>query len=62
MNAILIMKGLSVIGIVLCVIMMIWKQGQLAKTPEGKANIEWGLKPNRFICTIFFSFQTYKVS
>ena len=51
MNAILIMKGLSVIGIILCVVLMIWKQGQLAKTPEGKANIEWGKQPKNLIAT-----------
>ncbi len=51
MNAILIMKGLSVVGIILCVVLMIWKQGQLAKTPEGKANIEWGKQPKNLIAT-----------
>ena len=51
MNAILIMKALSIIGVVLCVVMMIWKQGQLAKTEEGKANIEWGMKPKNLIAT-----------
>ncbi|MBR1844780.1 MAG: permease [Lachnospiraceae bacterium] len=51
MNAILIMKGLSVIGIILCVVLMIWKQGQLAKTPEGQANIKWGLQPKNLIAT-----------
>ena len=51
MNAILIMKGLSVVGIILCVVLMIWKQGQLAKTPEGKANIVWGKQPKNLIAT-----------
>ena len=56
MNALTIMKALCVIGIVLCVGMMIWKQGQLAKTPEGKANIEWGKQPKNLIATILVGF------
>lgn len=51
MNALLILKGLCVIGIILCVVLMIWKQGQLAQTPEGQANIKWGLQPKNLIAT-----------
>ncbi len=51
MNALLILKALCVVGIILCVVMMIWKQGQLSKTEEGKKNIEWGLKPKNLIAT-----------
>ena len=56
MNALLILKALTVIGIVLCVVMMIWKQMQLSKTEEGKANIAWGLKPKNFIATAIVGF------
>lgn len=51
MNAITIMKGLCIVGLVLCVVMMFWKQGQLVKTAEGKEQIAHGLKPKNFIST-----------
>ena len=56
MNAIFILKALSVLGIVVCVVMMIWKQNQLSKTPEGKANIAWGLQPKNLIATSIVGF------
>lgn len=51
MNAITIMKALAAAGIVLNVIMMFVKGSQLAKTPEGKKNIEEGLKPKNLAAT-----------
>ena len=51
MNAITIMKGLCIVGLVLCVAMMFWKQTQLVKTSEGKEQIAHGLKPKNFIST-----------
>ena len=51
MNAISIMKGLSIVGVVLCVAMMAWKHKQMAGTQEGKEQIAHGLKPKNFIST-----------
>lgn len=56
MNAILVMKALSVIGFALCFILMITKNVQLTKTPEGKANYETGMKPKNFISTAIIGF------
>ena len=49
--AITIMKGLCVLGLVLCVVMMAWKHKQMAATPEGKEQIAHGLQPKNFIST-----------
>ena len=49
--AITVMKGLCVLGLVLCVVMMAWKQKQMAATSEGKEQIAHGLKPKNFIST-----------
>ena len=49
--AITIMKGLCVLGLALCVVMMAWKHKQMASTAEGKEQIAHGLKPKNFIST-----------
>lgn len=56
MNALTIMKVLTIIGIVLNVIMMAWKGAQLAKTPEGKKNIEEGKKTKNIVATSIIGF------
>lgn len=56
MNALTIMKILTIIGIALNVIMMAWKGAQLAKTPEGKKNIEEGKKTKNIVSTSIIGF------
>ena len=56
MNALTIMKVLTIVGIVLNLIMMAWKGAQLAKTPEGKKNIEEGKKTKNIVATSIIGF------
>lgn len=52
----MIMKGLCVVGIVLNLVMLFIKGRQLANTPEGKKNIEEGMKPKNLIATGIIGF------
>lgn len=56
MNALTIMKILTIIGIVLNLAMMAWKGAQLAQTPEGKKNIEEGKKTKNIVATSIIGF------
>ena len=56
MNALTIMKALALIGVVLNLGMMVWKGAQLAKTPEGKKNIEEGKKTKNIVATSIIGF------
>ena len=56
MNALTIMKILTIIGIILNLAMMAWKGAQLAQTPEGKKNIEEGKKTKNIVATSIIGF------